>query len=117
MRRRLLDAADLTGKHWNEGTATRVLGAWRASGRSLSGFARANGVNAERLRWWQKRITADAATKTVATAVAPMSFIPAAVVGSERVAVRLPRGVELEGDAAAIPAAWVAALVRELVKG
>jgi len=37
--------------------------------------------------------------------------------GSERVAVRLPRGVELEGDAAAIPAAWVAALVRELVKG
>jgi hypothetical protein len=112
MRTRHLHAADLTGKHWNERTAARVLAAWRESGMSLSGFARANGVNAQRMSWWRKRM--EAATGATAGSVAPLAFIPAAVVGATRLALRLPGGVELEGDVAAIPVEWVAALAREL---
>jgi transposase-like protein len=112
MQTRRMLAVDLTRKHWSEGTAARVLAAWRASGTSLGGFARANGLNAERLRMWRKRI--EGGSKGTAPTVEPMAFIPAAVVGTARVAVRLPRGVEVEGDAAGLPAEWVAALAREL---
>ena len=50
------------------------------------------------------------------TGVAPMTFIPAAITLAARALVRLPGGVELEGDAAALPPDWVAALARALVK-
>jgi transposase-like protein len=112
MRARRLLADDLTRGHWNETTAERALAAWRESAMSLSAFARANGVKAQRLSWWRKRFEAGAGARPAT--VAPLAFIPAAVVGSTRVALRLPGGVELEGDAAAIPAAWVAALARAL---
>jgi transposase-like protein len=108
--RRLL--ADLIRGRWNETTAGRVLGAWRGSAMSMSSFARTHGVNAQRLSWWRKRLGDK--TNVVAPTVAPLAFIPAAVSGSARVALRLPGGVELEGDAAAIPAEWVAALARAL---
>jgi len=113
MRTRRLLAADLTRGHWNETTAERVLAAWRESAMSLSGFARAKGVNVQRLSWWRKRLEATSAGATGATA-APLTFIPAAVSGSARVVLRLVGGVELEGDTAAIPAEWVAALARAL---
>src|SRR5260370_20846790 len=113
MRTNRLVGADLKRKHWNETTAARVVTAWRESGMLLSRFARANGLGAERLRRWGKRIegSADAAT----AGVAPMTFIPAAVLGAARAVVRLPGGVELEGDAASLPPDWVAALARALV--
>lgn len=111
MRTRGLLAGDLTGRHWNETTAERVLAAWRESAMSLSAFSRSNGVKAQRLSWWRKRLEAGARPATVAPLVA---FIPAVVTGSARVAVRLPGGVELEGDVAALPAEWVAALARAL---
>ena len=103
----------MTRGHWNKTTAERVLAAWRGSAMSLSAFGRANGVNAQRLSWWRKRLGESKAGARSAT-VAPLAFIPAAVVGSARVALRLPGGVELEGDAAAIPADWVGALARAL---
>jgi hypothetical protein len=112
MRTRRLLAADLTRKHWNETTAARVLTMWRESAMSLGGFARANGVKAQRLKWWRKRM--EAGSSETAASVAPVAFIPAAVVGSAHVALRLPGGVELEGNVAAIPIGWVAALAREL---
>ena len=71
-------------------------------------------MNAERLRRWGKRLEGSADAK--AAAVAPMTFIPAAVMGAARAVVRLPGGVELEGDAGALPVDWVAALARALVK-
>jgi hypothetical protein len=111
MRTKRLLVADPTRKHWNETTAGRVLGAWRESAMSLGDFARANGVNAQRLKWWRKRMEAGGRETG---SVAPLTFIPAAVVGSTRVALRLPGGVELEGNVAAIPVEWVAALAREL---
>lgn len=110
MRTRPLDAGDLTRKHWNERTATRVLAAWRESAMSLSAFARASGMSAQRLSWWRKRLETSA---PIAPMVAP-TFIPAAVSGSARVTLRLPGGVEVEGDVASIPTEWVAALVQTL---
>ena len=107
---RLLDA-DLTRKHWNERTAARALRAWRESAMPLSEFARAQGLSPERLRRWEKRMEDGEGT------TAPMTFIPAAVMGTARAVVRLPGGVELEGDAVALPAGWVAALARALVNG
>jgi transposase-like protein len=114
MRTNRLLAADLTRRHWNKKTAARVLAAWRESGMPLSRFARANGLGMERLRRWGKRIEGGEDARTAG--VAPMTFIPAAVLGAARAVVRLPGGVELEGDAAALPADWVAALARALVK-
>jgi hypothetical protein len=111
---RLLLAPDLTRKHWNETTAARVLTAWRESGMPMGRFARANGLGAERLRRWEKRIEGRADLATAG--VAPLTFIPAAVLGAARAVVRLPGGVELEGDAASLPPEWVAALARALVK-
>lgn len=90
------------------------MAAWRASEMSLNGFARASGVSTERLRRWRQRL--DGGADATSTAVAPMTFIPAAVVNAARVALRLPGGVELEGDAGALPVQWVGALVRELGK-
>jgi hypothetical protein len=79
---------------------------------SGSAFARANGLNAQRLFWWRKRLGLDEAT-----AVAPLTFVPAisSVAMDGRVLVRLPGGVEVEGAAvAALPADWVAAVARAL---
>lgn len=109
----MLDA-DLTREHWDERTAARVVTAWRESGMPLNRFARANGLGAERLRRWGKRI--EGGGDATAAGIAPMTFIPAAVLGAARAVVRLPGGVELEGDAAALPPDWVAALARALVK-
>jgi hypothetical protein len=79
---------------------------------SGSAFARANGLNAQRLFWWRKQLNAEARTS-----VAPLTFVPAisSVAIGGRVLVRLPGGVEVEGpEVAALPATWVAALAREL---
>ena len=109
-----LPAVDLTRKHWNERTATRVVAAWRESAMSLSAFARANGLSAEWLRRWGKRI--EGGTDATVGGIVPMTFVPATMMVAARAVVRLPGGVELEGDAAAPPVDWVAALARALVK-
>jgi len=79
-------------------------------------FAGEHGVGAQRLYWWRKRL--ESKMDDVATSVAPLTFIPAAVssAGSTaRLVLRLPGGVEIEATGAdAVPADWVAALVRAL---
>ena len=90
-----------------------MLALWRASGLPATTFARANGLaNPQRLNWWRKRLA-----KSEAGAVAPLTFIPAEVIGAPAVAtvVRLPGDVVLElADASAVPTSWVAALAGEL---
>ena len=81
---------------------------------SASAFARANGLaNPQRLNWWRKRLE-----KADAGALAPLTFIPAEVIGAPATAtvvVRLPGDVALElANVAAVPASWVAALAAEL---
>jgi len=120
MRARTSLDTDLIAGRWNANTARKVLGAWRASGSSLAAFGREHGIGTWRLGWWRKRLEAGAGRRTAgATAVAPLTFLPAMVVSGggagARVAVRLPGGVEVEAtDVSALPASWVAALAREL---
>ena len=99
-----------TRRHWSADHAREMLAALRRSGLSLSAFARGQRVNAERLRWWRKRL---GTAKTHDTALA---FIPAVVsTKSSPVVVRLPRGVEVEAlDLTAVPARWLAEVVRAL---
>jgi hypothetical protein len=87
-----------------------MLTAWHESGLSLAAFARRQRVNAERLRWWRKRL---GTAQKQGTALA---FIPAVVSAKiSPVVVRLPRGVEVEAvDVTAVPARWLAEIVRAL---
>jgi hypothetical protein len=106
---------DLKKRRWTAATARAALEAWRKSGLSLAGFARTHGVGVWRLGWWRKRMEGGAQRR--ATPIVPLTFIPATVAsaGRTRIAVRLPGGVEIEAaDAEALPAGWVAALVRQL---
>lgn len=87
-----------------------MLAAWRRSGLSLAAFARGKGLNAERLRWWRKRLGTAENNRTA------LAFIPAMVSAKvSPVVVRLPRGVEVQApDVTAVPARWVAEVVRAL---
>jgi len=87
-----------------------MLGAWSRSGLSLSAFARQQGVNAERLRWWHKRVDADEDNPRTLT------FIPAVVSAKgSPVVLRLPRGIEVEvADVTAVSPQWLVAVVRAL---
>jgi hypothetical protein len=97
---------------WREAEARQVLALWRESGLSASAFTLANGLaNPQRLCWWSKRLK-----KREATALAPLTFIPAAVTSAAAATVvRLPGDVVLElADVTAVPTSWVAALAAEL---
>jgi hypothetical protein len=79
---------------------------------SASAFARVNGLaNPQRLCWWRKRLG-----ESDAMALAPLTFIPAAVTGAAAATiVRLPGGVALEvADVSVVPTSWIAALAAEL---
>ena len=108
----------LTGRRWRQEDAEAVLAAWEESGMSLSGFAAKQGVNVQRLSWWRKQLEerGRAVARRRKELPATVSFIPAVLsVSGVRVVVRLPRGVEVEvADAAAVPAAWLAATVKAL---
>lgn len=96
---------------WREPQARRALRWWRDSGLSASAFARAHGLNAQRLLWWRKRLKPSAEP-----ALAPLTFIPAEVTCAAAAAVvRLPGGITVElADVAAVPTGWIAALAAEL---
>ena len=97
---------------WREAEARRVLALWRESGLSASAFTQVNGLaNPQRLYWWNKRLK-----KRDATALAPLTFIPAAVTAAAvATVVRLPGDVVLElADMTAVPTTWIAALAAEL---
>lgn len=113
--------AELTARRWDAGIAGRALEAWRESGESLATFARRHRIHAQRLSWWRKQIgTRGRRMRSKRAGVAAVTFVPATVagMGGARVAVRLPGGVEVEAvEAAALPASWIAALLRELASG
>jgi hypothetical protein len=99
-----------TRRHWSAEHARGMLAAWRRSGLNLSAFARRQRINAERLRWWRKRLG------TTERQEPALAFIPAVVSAKiSPVVVRLPRGVEVETpDVTAVPARWLAAVVHAL---
>lgn len=110
-----LVAVALGGARWTEGTARRVLSTWRASGLSQAAFAAREGIAAQRLGWWRKRLGdwdgEDTRVKLLPAVVRHMPLVGGAPV----VTVRLPDGAVIElGSVEEVPASWVGALVREL---
>ena len=108
----------LADRRWRQEDAKKVLAAWEESGLSLSKFAARQGVNVQRLSWWRKQLEerGRAGGRRQKRRAAGVSFVPAVLSASPPVVVlRLPRGVEIEvADAAAVPAAWLAAAVKAL---
>ena len=48
-------------KQWTKAEARQTLAEWKKSGLSLETFAKQQGVGAQRLRWWRKRLGKSAA--------------------------------------------------------
>jgi hypothetical protein len=109
-------------RHWSSVDAKTVLAAWEASGLTLTGFARQNGINVQRLIWWRKRLGTDGGDcrEVCSQPAVPVSFIPAVVARTRPAAmaaivVRLPGGVEVEAsDTASIPARWLADVAKAM---
>jgi transposase-like protein len=54
---RKLDLASLRRRRpWTLDEGRAAVAAWRRSGQSVTAFARANALGAERVRWWCKRL-------------------------------------------------------------
>ena len=107
----------LADRRWRRKDAEAVLAGWKESGLSLSRFAAERGVNVQRLSWWRKQLERTGrGGRGRPEHPAAVSFIPGVVSASRAaVVVRLPRGVEVEvAEAAAVPAAWLAATVKAL---
>jgi hypothetical protein len=115
-------------KWWTEREARKQVKAWRASGESMSTFARKRGFSSSRLKWWLKRIgewsspTRSGSSPDVSRLVEARVVAGAVHEGVEawkadaaRVIVHAPGGVRVEVvDTKAVPAEWVAAMVKEL---
>ena len=74
---------------WTVEDARRVFAEWRRTTKPLGTFARDNGMVANRLYWWRKRLNADPA---------PISFAPAVVATAREVVVvvRVANNVTIE---------------------
>jgi hypothetical protein len=114
-------------KWWTESEARKQVKAWRASGESLSAFARKRSFSASRLKWWLKRMGEWSLPTRSSSSPEVSRFVEARVVAGAvperveagradaRVVVHAPGGVRVEVvDPAAVPAKWVAAMVKEL---
>ena len=70
-----------SSKYWSEADGRAVIEAWRRSGESRSAFARRQGLQTKRLKYWAGRLSrADGPSRTLA-------LVPATVVGPELCAV------------------------------
>lgn len=99
---------------WTAADAECVFAAWRRSGKSLTAYARERGVSVQRFYYWRKRGLAF----ETAAAGAPPTFAAAIVRPSSTVAtLRIGAEIALELEVpAAVPAEWVAALVRAVTR-
>ena len=98
--RKAIDIGDVAScMYWREEDARAVVAAWRASGESLSAFARQHGVQRRRLARWIRRLETAAPlhfhSVRVTGAVDPMPSATAIEIelpSGERI--RLPRGFD-----------------------
>ena len=53
----MLDLRQLSEKkHWTQEDAAAAIASWRASGKSIAAFAKEQGLNDDRLRYWRDRV-------------------------------------------------------------
>jgi transposase-like protein len=100
-------AAELgASRRWTEEDAREVLAAQESSGESVNAFGRRLGIVPQRLLWWRSRLER----------VTP-SFVPVEVTGtSPAVVVVAGDGTRVEVSTAdAVPAEWVATMLRTLL--
>ena len=87
-----------------------MIDEWKQSGDTIAEFSRKRGLVPERLYLWRKRFA-----ETSASAARPLALVPATIVSTNAdVVVQLPNGVAIE--IANASAAWVAAVLSELVR-
>lgn len=109
---------ELDASHWTAETARAVLAAQQQSGDCLTYFARQHDLKPQRLFWWRKRLNEEevAAGGSLPLLVPVITRSTAPAPRGENPQLRLRVGeVQLDfTDAAALPPAWLAALVRAL---
>lgn len=107
-------------QQWTAAKARQVLADWKVTGLPLATFARQQGLNDARLRWWKTRLGdwSDAVSLAPAPAFIPAvvcEVVEAASPAVPPVTVRLPGSVVLEvADPAAVPSKWLTAVVSGL---
>ena len=83
---KVMDVRDVAAcRYWREDDARVVVAAWRASGESLSAFARHHGVQRRRIAWWIRQLET----------AAPLHFHPVRVTGAVDPAPS-PAAIEIE---------------------
>lgn len=84
-----------------------LLERWRGSGRTLSAFARAQGITRDKLEYWRRRLGVRPRGTTKRAAVNEIAFAPVSVVSEPTavpaVEVTLPGGVRLAINRGATP--------------
>ena len=84
----------------------RLLAQWRASGQSLSGFAREQGITRDKLEYWKRRLDPDSETKA--------ELVPVRVVAAEDAGAAI-EVVLTSGDRMLVHEGSSAGLLREVV--
>jgi hypothetical protein len=103
----------MSKKRWSEDHGYEVVRQWRRSGQSMAKFARAQGYNEQRVRYWREREAAARPSDVPAPRLLPGVLVNVGSPGG--VSIALPRGVVVEARSAAeLPAEWVAEVARAL---
>lgn len=105
--------------NWTATKAEQVLKAWRASGLSLSAFARGQGIVASRLHWWRKQLKKTSRKESSAQKLVPMTLTMAPMtaigVGLGPVVVHDRTGMLIEiTEPERVSPEWLAAMVGEM---
>jgi hypothetical protein len=110
---------------WTEPEARRVIEVWKASGETVSAFARHKGLLRQRVYGWCRRLGLGPAKEAAREAreMSVPAFVPVTVRAAPSsstgaaVTVCTPDGLRIEvAELDATSAAWVASLVRSLVE-
>ena len=113
------ELARVQARRWTAQVAERVLAAQEASGETVTGFARQQGLSPQRLLWWRSRLgewREGAGSRDAPGLVPAVVAMDRPASGDEGPQVKLRMGaltVEVV-NASAVPPGWLAALVREL---
>jgi hypothetical protein len=105
-------------KRWTAGDARRVLSQWRASGMSVSKFAKWRGVSQERIFWWKKRLAdwnENGRDEKESVARFAPAILRSAVSARAALTIRLGEVVELDVvDPGAVSVEWFTLVLRSL---
>jgi hypothetical protein len=107
---------ELRERRWSAADARRVLKMCRGSGLSVSAFGARHGLAPQRLGWWKKRLAEwRQHEKAPTAAAAPMTLVPAVVVGgASPVAIRVNDVMFEVTDPAAVDPTWLGAVLSAL---